>query len=192
MNDIDNRTWIALNNSYNIDLSNFEVENTDIYIIAHSLSLLCRFTGHCRTHYSVADHSVRLSLKITDPKMSLTGLMHDSAEAFLGDISRPVKNLIRQHTSVLDEVEDHILSLLADKFGFIFPIPSQVKALDDKLLSTESNLIPGNHEWWTKDLPKPFDETIYPCPAALSCEHFLKRFEHLTKAIKNDREADTE
>lgn len=192
--DNDNRTRMALNSGYNIDLLDLDIEKVDICTIAHSLSFQCRFNGHCKQFYSVADHSVRLShrMGMQRPIMLLTALMHDSAEVFTGDIIRPVRNLIYQGTGVLDDIEKEILCKLAKKFGFTYPIPEIVKFLDNRLLVTEAKyLLPGDHSWWTKDLPDPFDEVIYPCPITLSCEQFIKRFEQLTKAIENDRTKNT-
>src|SRR5271165_7548492 len=65
-------------------------EEINIIDIAHALSNLCRFTGHVRTFYSVAEHSVRVS-QHCDPKDALWGLLHDASEAYLADMSRPMK-----------------------------------------------------------------------------------------------------
>ena len=47
--------------------------------IARALSNLCRFTGHCKKFYSVAQHSVLVSHRTKNPFL---GLMHDADEAY--------------------------------------------------------------------------------------------------------------
>ena len=68
-------------------------EMIDIEDIAHSLSNTCRWGGHCRKFYSVAQHSVMVVdwLPVSDSKLRLAGLMHDATEAYLTDLSKPIK-----------------------------------------------------------------------------------------------------
>lgn len=68
----------------------------DVRDIARSLSMQCRFVGHVSRFYSVAEHSVRISEKLAERGypiwVCMWGLFHDASEAYLGDVSRPVKH----------------------------------------------------------------------------------------------------
>ena len=68
----------------------------DIRDIAHALSLCCRFNGHINRFYSVASHSIMVSvimgdLKLGDPR---EGLLHDGTEAYLSDVPAPFKQCL--------------------------------------------------------------------------------------------------
>src|SRR5579864_5820813 len=83
---------------YGHRLNPFEPSPSEIDIrdIAHALSMDCRYGGHLIRHYSVAEHSVRLSYALSSiwentVKYAKTGLMHDAAEAYLRDIPWPIK-----------------------------------------------------------------------------------------------------
>ena len=66
-------------------------EMVDIVDIAHALSLTCRWTGHTRYHYSVAQHSWYFSY-LVPKEFALSALLHDASEAYLGDMNRPLKH----------------------------------------------------------------------------------------------------
>ena len=79
----------------------------DIGAIAHSLSMVCRFTGHCRKFYSVAEHSILVSRIMEDQGLGdpMEGLLHDGVESVLADVARPAKNLLKDYKA-LDKALD--------------------------------------------------------------------------------------
>jgi len=71
-------------------------EDVAIGDIAHALAHLCRYGGHTRRFYSVAEHSV-LMARAVSPKHRLWALLHDASEAYLVDLPRPIKRAIPQY-----------------------------------------------------------------------------------------------
>jgi uncharacterized protein len=107
----------------------------DIRDIAHSLSLLCRFNGHCRNFYSVAEHCCLVS-DLLPPPHKLEGLLHDASEAYIGDWPRPLK----QAPGVGEMyrlVEDALMQHIALTFNLIYPFYDQIHDADRQLLATE-------------------------------------------------------
>lgn len=76
----------------------------DLHDICHALSNICRFTGHTKRFYSVAEHSILVAnilSKVTlDPDVILQGLMHDSTEAYLADVSSPFKGALKGYKKI--------------------------------------------------------------------------------------------
>ncbi len=62
--------------------------------IAHNLGMICRFNGSCPRHYSVAEHSVIMSY-LVDETLQPAALLHDSHEAYTGDLISPLKELMK-------------------------------------------------------------------------------------------------
>lgn len=100
--------------------------------IAHSLSMLCRYGGHAHTFYSVAEHCVHVANAAPD-ELKLTALMHDASEAYLTDVIRPVKPFLSNYISF----ENRLMRAIADRFDFQWPMPPEVKRLDNAILVDE-------------------------------------------------------
>lgn len=108
-------------------------EMIDIEDIAHALSHQCRFGGHLPEFYSVAQHSV-LCAKYVPEQFQLAALMHDASEAYLLDIPRPIKQRLTNYK----EIENKLMLLIAEVFGFEWPMSPGVAAVDEVMLK---------HEW---------------------------------------------
>jgi len=109
--------------------------------IAHALSMQCRFGGHLPYFYSVAQHCVTCSTateaEAPDPNLAFTALMHDSSEAYLLDIPRPIKLKLANYK----EIEDKLMKALSLKFGFTYPLPEMVHTIDNVAIVSEWNAI---------------------------------------------------
>ncbi len=108
------------------------VEDIHIGDIAHGLAMLCRYTGHTAYFYSVAEHSVLVSLMVP-PELALEALLHDASEAYLGDIGRPLKHFLLDYQEI-EKRNDRVI-----RERFLLP-PTEhrlVKAADSDILHTE-------------------------------------------------------
>lgn len=101
-----------------IDPLSFRVTDIDIFDIAHALSMICRYGGHTRKFYSVAEHCCRLADFMLDGNNLLcqAALMHDAAEAYVGDMIQPIKQEL-----VIYEVQVELPVL--NKIGEYYDIP---------------------------------------------------------------------
>lgn len=148
-------------------------EDVCIEDIAHSLSLQCRFAGHCREFYSVAQHSLLVCANLPR-EYKLWGLLHDAAEAYLVDVPRPLK----QHLAGYREAEAAVMGAIVQAFG-LNPqtMPAEVKRIDDALLADEAaQLMTAPAGGW--HLPEPPTGTLIdPFPADLARQMFLEAYE---------------
>lgn len=145
--------------------------------IAHALSNLCRFLGHTNEFYSVAQHSVFVS-HLVPPEHALAGLLHDAAEAFVGDVVRPLKTLLPEYKALEKRIEGTVLST----FGLL-GIPHCVKHADLVMLATERRDLMPDHEgeWETLTGIEPLSELIVPLPPKEAKNAFLQRFDQITR-----------
>lgn len=159
-------------------------EDVDLADIAHALSLICRYGGHATRFYSVAEHCVLLSHAVA-PENALWALMHDAAEAYVGDMVRPLK----QQMLAYQDVENRVLSTIAKRFDLpcypvdgVHLIPAAVREADARILLDEraSVLTPTDDRWDVDDL-QPLGVRVIGWPPAAAEVMFRDRFEELTR-----------
>lgn len=140
--------WIQVysgQQAYPMDLRPSEIHIEDI---AHSLSMQCRYTGHCLNFYSVAEHSVLMArhfIKSGMREYALPALLHDATEAFLTDVPRPVKPFLRGYK----EAEQRAWLAIAERFGLEPTLSAHVHDADARILVDEraQNMAPSVVPW---------------------------------------------
>lgn len=162
----------------------------DIVDIAHSLSMQCRYAGHCIRYYSVAEHSVHianhLSLIGAPVSIQMWGLLHDASEAYLVDVPRPLKPFLPGYR----EAERRVMAAITQRFA-LSPSsePAAVKEADNRILVDEA----GQN---MADPPEPWKLTGSPLGIKLKYwwpelakEAFLKKFHLLAEAASSQEAA---
>lgn len=152
----------------------------DIHIvdIAHALSMQCRFTGHSRAFYSVAQHSAHVSEQVPQ-EHALWGLLHDAAEAYLVDLARPVKQL--PEFDAYREAERRVMRAVCKRFGLPETQPDCVTDADHRMLVTEArDLMHPNWQTLTNHTTGGYTQRIVPRFPTVARRLFLDRFEALT------------
>lgn len=151
------------------------VEEIDIVDIAHALSNSCRWSGHCKQFYSVAQHSCFVS-ENCPTELKMWGLLHDAAEAYIGDLNRPFKLSGKMDEYIL--AEQRIMDVVCEKFGLTPGMPLAVKEVDNRVLQTEANQILGPRiDNWS--IAEPYDWALYPVHPRVAKSIFLDTFKLL-------------
>lgn len=122
-----------------------EIHITDI---AHALSMMCRFTGHVRKFYSVAEHCVHAS-RIVPAEDALWALLHDASEAYIADLNRPLKHFTAVGETYM-AVETTIMNAICTKFRLSYTQPKSVHDADTAMLYAEKDQLMPPVEWETK------------------------------------------
>lgn len=150
--------------------------------VAHALSMMCRFAGHCRRFYSVAEHSVLLSYAVSSEN-ALWALLHDATEAYLVDVPRPVKPFLPGYR----EAESALEIAVAKRFGLALPLPDEVKEADRRILTDEAaqNMAAPPMPWSTS--AEPLGVHLHFWPPEYAKRMFLGRFADLTNMAGSGR-----
>jgi uncharacterized protein len=109
-----------------------DIESIDIIDIAHSLSNICRYNGHTNRFYSVAEHCIHLC-HIAPDEYKLWALLHDASEAYLNDMTSPIKWRFQSYRLL----QERVMQLVAKRFNLPYPIPPLIKELDSCIVYDE-------------------------------------------------------
>jgi 5'-deoxynucleotidase YfbR-like HD superfamily hydrolase len=157
-------------------------DQLDLGDIARALANQCRFGGHCRTFYSIAQHSVIVSQLVEerggDAEDAFAALMHDAAEAYLGDMPHPIK-----HRSPLGaafrEAEHHLEQAIRDRFAIRADVP-EIKPADRALLATERRAFSAETWHWPElEGVEPLDLELTAWPPDEAARAFAARYAEL-------------
>ncbi|TCS35826.1 hypothetical protein EDC30_109125 [Paucimonas lemoignei] len=169
-----------------VDLREPNPETIQIVDIAHALSQINRFGGHTRNFYSVAQHSVLVS-HIVPREHRLAALLHDAAEAYLGDIVMPLKRMA--FNLEYRDMEDLLLEVILERFGIVHSdyqaARDAIRQADLVMLATERRdlMHPDNQRWAVLDGVEPRSATIRPLLPVPAEAAFLQRFKELSGVL---------
>lgn len=145
--------------------------------IAHALSNMCRFAGHCERFYSVAEHSVHVS-HLVPRDCALTALLHDATEAYCVDMPRPLKRFITGYAAV----EERLWTAIADQYDLPHIMDSAIKYADNQMLRAEAaQNMKTPPVAWNDDGVEPCATILRYLPPHRAEALFLARFAELTE-----------
>lgn len=150
--------------------------------VAWSLSHTCRYNGHSHRFYSVAEHCVHVSHAVP-AEHALAGLLHDAAEAYVGDLPYPLKVHLRNIGQLaFDEMEERIHRAIFEMHHLPYPMPQTVKDVDKNMLQVEAPALLGklNEGWDLGDGPAP-EVTLQFWTPKEAYEAYVARYAELLK-----------
>lgn len=163
-------------------------EDVDIHDIAHALSNICRYGGHVRKFYSVAQHSIimldLLKGVSARPDEQLLGLLHDAEEAYLMDFPNPIKQL--KTFGEYREFCERASKAIYNAFEIPWPVSiDRIKRFDQELVTLEARQLMQVAPEWEDELAR-FEPgfprfSILPWDPHVARHHFLRAFEDVQK-----------
>ncbi len=145
--------------------------------IARALSMICRFTGHVARFYSVAEHCIHVS-RLVSPENALAGLLHDGSEAYIADVSSPVKRT--EEFAGYRRIEARLQAVVYEAFGLGPETPDEVDEVDHALVHHEARALFREPPAWAEDPPLPGPPGIVGLPPGAAEVLYLERFKELT------------
>lgn len=169
----------------NINLISMTAKDIRIDDIAWSLSMQCRYNGHVKKFYSVAEHSYLISKWFADQNRfmeAFQSLFHDAAETYIGDIVRDIKT---EFFHDLIYIENDIFSLI---FTNLREVPESIVIADDRILKTEIRILNPKIQLYV-------DKGYDPLPVEIRCYNqsqafhkFLSMYDYLYNILRSRNE----
>lgn len=171
--------WIQTYTGIKFNLTSPTADMIDIVDIAHALSQQCRFTGHTKHFFSVAEHCINCAAQADDPQHAMALLLHDAPEAYIGDVNSPLKALIADLYRPIDE---RVATVIYEKFGADRSpeMRARIRVVDLRMLETERRLLMGDppDRWFCESL-EPYDVPLTCYNVAKAKKLYLETFEVL-------------
>ncbi len=155
-------------------------KDVDIVDIAQATSNLCRFTGHVKKFYSVAEHCILVS-QLVPEEHALAALLHDASEAYVNDMPAPMKR--RPELALYLEVELGVQRAVYYAFDVPFPYPDCVKEVDYNICAAEAKKLFKDVPDWALERDAPNVKFMF-YPPDEARKAFLARFNELMKGRK--------
>lgn len=170
-------SWILTASGQHFDYLDPRPEDIHILDIAQGLACECRYNGHTRAFYSVAQHAW-LASQVVPRERALEALLHDATEAYCKDIPRPLKKLLPDY----QEIEARVDGAIRARFGLPPAMSAAVKHADLILLATERrDLMPADATPWAiLDGIEPLPRKIIAVQPSRAQALFIKRYVELT------------
>ncbi len=173
--------WIPTFTGKLIDLRDPDAHSIDPIDIAVSLARKPRWNGHTELAYTVAEHSLAAS-HLVSADNALAALLHDAAEAYLGDVSRPLKLLLGD---VWRETEERFERAVARRFNLAYPWDQEVSLYDDALLAQERRELihrqASNDPRWPWVVSPFRADSLLPTKPWFAMVAFLERYAELSR-----------
>ena len=159
-------------------------KDIDIEDIAHALSLICRANGHFRHFYSVAQHCIACAEEAIErgysPEVILGCLLHDASEAYLCDVTRPVKKHIPQYLQAEEKLQEVIWKRFIGR-ELTEAEQQQIFEIDDHILSQEFHLL------MPEDLNEDYRKLQSECACEYQAPHKVKaQFIQLARILQHE------
>jgi len=177
-------TWILTRTGRRFDLLMPKASQVSTLDIAHALANICRFNGHTSRHYSVAQHSLLVS-SIVPAEHQLAALLHDATEAYVGDMVRPLKQVMPEY----QKIEQRIWLAICERFDIAPELPESVKEADMIALATERAQLMPHHpgEWDCLAGVTPLGLMLEVWQPAQAAMHYQDRLLALLQSIHRTR-----